>query len=559
MRASRDRTEHRVAVSAIYNANSTTNIVVDVQGYFTAAGQGGAVFTPGAGRAYDTRTGSRTPLGNNETRSIQIAGVAGVPVMGSGINAVVLTLTALKSTAGAGNATVWADGTTRPNTTSINFDETTIRTSTITVPLGANGKVSLNNVADATNYVIDVQGWYTNPQAPSISCPSPYATGSWVAAKPSSLTCTVTVAPADSSSNVVSVLSDASYTEFARSDSAAVTKSVSVSPDAGLHTITAVSTAPDGSDITTSYEFGLSYWSTTPIKPLLADGSTVSTTSLLSVASDGDLIPSDASIRYVIASTDGSVAAESGPVVGAWHVPAGALTAEQSYTWTATVTAPAAGATTASTVTSASWAFTVNSDVADDYAGAPTMTETSTETGTDTINPNDVQSPTITSGGSSTAASGGGVSSPSSVQVKAAKSTSKLLQASATKKVTGGRGSFRVSFSSVASINSKVTYANVDGESANYFTGKKPSKVTLTDYVNGSGIDLSASIGDGGPSVTIANSGKTIKWGSSTTKNKYVEHDWDRFSYSATYIQSITESATGTVTFGSSSWSTRAG
>ncbi len=73
----------------IYNSSSTTDLVVDNQGYFTAAGTGGAVFTPGAGRAYDTRTSGNTALGKNETRSIQIAGKAGVPVMGSGINAVV--------------------------------------------------------------------------------------------------------------------------------------------------------------------------------------------------------------------------------------------------------------------------------------------------------------------------------------------------------------------------------------------------------------------------------------------------------------------------------------
>ncbi|WP_144757276.1 hypothetical protein [Curtobacterium pusillum] len=542
----------------IANSSTTTNLLVDLQGYFTAAGQGGAVFTPSYGRAYDSRASGNTALAKNETRSIQVAGTAGVPVMGSGITAVTLTLIVAHG-GSAGYADVYADGKTNPGITAVNFQPDEIQTNTITVPLGANGKIALRNAAEATNYVVDVQGWYTNPQAPSISCPAPYAAGAWVAAKPSSLTCTVKVAPADSSSNVVSVLADADYTEFTRSDSAAVTKSVAVSPDAGLHTITAVSTAPDGSDITTSYEFGLGDWSAAPIRPLLADSSTASTTPLLSVASDGDLIPADASIRYTVISADGSVAADSGAVVGAWHIPADTLTAAQSYTWTATVTAPAAGATTTSTVTSPSWAFSTSSDVTDDYAGAPTMTETSTESGSDTINPDDVQSPTITTGGSSTTASGGSTSTPSSVQVKAAKSKSKLLQASATKKVTGGRGSFRVSFSSVATINSKVTYANVDGESANYFTGKKPNKVTLTDYVNGSGIDLSASIGDGGPSVTITNSGKTIKWGSSTTKNKYVEHDWDRFSYSATYIQSITESATGTVTFGSSSWSTRAG
>ncbi|RDI00978.1 hypothetical protein DEU32_1026 [Curtobacterium sp. AG1037] len=189
----------------VFNQDSTADLVLDIQGYFTAAGKGGAVFTPGAGRAYDTRTSGNTVMGKNETRSVQIAGKAGVPVMGSGINAVVLTLTALKSTAGSGNATVWADGTTRPNTTSINFDETTIRTNTITVPLGTTGKVSLNNVADATNYVIDVQGWYANPQAPTIVCKN-YANGFWAKELPSSpAVCGVTVPAAAFSGQQVRV------------------------------------------------------------------------------------------------------------------------------------------------------------------------------------------------------------------------------------------------------------------------------------------------------------------------------------------------------------------
>lgn len=243
----------------IYNANSTTNIVVDVQGYFTAAGQGGAVFTPGAGRAYDTRTGSRTPLGNNETRSIQIAGVAGVPVMGSGINAVVLTLTALKSTAGSGNATVWADGTTRPNTTSINFDQTTIRTNTITVPLGSNGKVALNNVADVTNYVIDVQGWYINPVAPKITCPNPYSAGSWSDAVPTTdIMCTVSMpATGDDAGMLIADVNGHDTIEQDMSAAGTSTLAFVVHPAPRWYDISATSSYSGGTGGETHYEFGL--------------------------------------------------------------------------------------------------------------------------------------------------------------------------------------------------------------------------------------------------------------------------------------------------------------
>jgi hypothetical protein len=243
----------------VYNANSTTNIVIDVQGYFTAAGTGGAVFTPGAGRIYDTRTGTRTALAKNETRSIQVAGVAGVPVMGSGINAVVLTLTALKSTVGAGNATVWADGTARPNTTSINFDETTIRTNTVTVPPGSNGKISLANVADATDYVIDVQGWYINPVAPTISCPSPYSSGTWTQVVPADdVICTVSMPNTGDADGVITTnVNDGDSTESAMSGTAATSVSVTVPAIAGWYVIDAESSYSNGDGGESTYGFGI--------------------------------------------------------------------------------------------------------------------------------------------------------------------------------------------------------------------------------------------------------------------------------------------------------------
>jgi hypothetical protein len=556
----------QVALSAdgkmtIANSSSTINLVIDLQGYFTAAGQTGAVFTPGTGRAYDSRATGNTILGKNETRSIQVAGAAGVPVMGSGITAVVLTL--IVSHGGSdGRAAVWADGTAKPDTTAINFQTDEIRTNTVTVPLGANGKISLNNVADATNYVIDVQGWYSNPQAPTITCASPYANGSWTAVKPSSLNCAVTAAPADSSESLVSVQVDADYTEFTRSETATVSKSVSVEPGAGVHNITAISTAADGTEVTTEYEFGLGDWTKSPFRSLPANEAITSATPLLRVISDGDLIPADAQLRYEIRAEDGSVKADSGPVVGEWHVPSATLTAGHTYQWDATVTAPAAGSTASTTITTPSWSFTTSADIADDYAGPTTATETAADEPTSIINPDDIQSPTISSDSSTTPAAratSGTADSPSSFTIQA-RAKEKLLNASRTKKIPSGRGHFRVAFSSVAYINSSATWGNVDGESSNYFTGrKKPAKLSLTDYVNGSGIDISASVGDGGPSITITNSGKTIKWPSSTTKYRYQSHDWDEFNYSADYIQSITESATGTVRFGGSTWSTRAG
>lgn len=226
----------------IFNDNSTTNIVVDIQGYFTAAGAGGAVFTPAAGRVYDTRTAGNTVMGTNETRPIQVAGVSGIPVMGSGIVAVVLTMTSLKSTSGGGNATVWADGTPRPSTTAINFDETTIRTNTITVPLGANGKISLGSVGGPTNYVFDIQGWYVNPTAPVISCPPEYTPGGWTNALPKmDVVCTITAAPAtDDATSLFITVDGEPKAASASSTTSSTSVAVAIPAKVGWHEVDAV-------------------------------------------------------------------------------------------------------------------------------------------------------------------------------------------------------------------------------------------------------------------------------------------------------------------------------
>lgn len=242
----------QVALSAdgkmtIANSSSTVNLVIDLQGYFTAAGQTGAVFTPGTGRAFDSRATGNTILAKNETRSIQIAGTAGVPVMGSGITAVVLTLIVAHG-GSDGRAAVWADGATKPDTTAINFQADEIRTNTVTVPLGDNGKISLNNVADATDYVIDVQGWYADPTAPTIACPAGYASGTWVDTLPAAaITCTVTAAPAaDSDTILVATIDGDPLDTMAVSTAAPTSLSVTIPSKAGWHEIdAAIATGSD--------------------------------------------------------------------------------------------------------------------------------------------------------------------------------------------------------------------------------------------------------------------------------------------------------------------------
>jgi hypothetical protein len=350
----------------VFNQDSTADLLLDVQGYFTAAGKGGAVFTPGAGRAYDTRTSGNTVMGKNETRSIQIAGKAGVPVMGSGINAVVLTLTSLKSTAGSGNATVWADGTTRPNTTSINFDETTIRTNTITVPLGANGKVSLSNVADATNYVLDVQGWYADPSMAAINCAS-YAAGSWSTTIPATVDCTVTAPAASATGQAVQISAPGSSQTVALGTAGATSNSVSFAPIGGENPIYATVLDDSGNVINENvYTLGFGDWAAAPLSATPDAGAHVTPPVVLSVAA-GNAAAFRDDVTFAFSVSD---AADMGNVV--WSatsaaqtvsVPSGVLGSGATYYWTVTAAGSTDWSGTQKTSTTSPQSFTTDGAV----------------------------------------------------------------------------------------------------------------------------------------------------------------------------------------------------
>jgi hypothetical protein len=242
----------------IANAKGTINLVIDIQGYFTAAGTGGAVFTPAAGRLLDTRASGQTIVGQNETRVIATAGQAGIPVMGSGITAVAFTVTAVHTQSTNGRAIMWADGTTMPNTTAVYYAGVSIRSNTVIVPLGANGKIDLYNLGDPTNYVLDLQGWYVNPKVPAISCPS-VAVGAWTS-NPSgtAISCSVTGAPAsDSGSSLITLVDDVPYGTTPLSTTAPTGMTIPVPGRAGWHRVTAIMLMESGDSTEQEIAFGL--------------------------------------------------------------------------------------------------------------------------------------------------------------------------------------------------------------------------------------------------------------------------------------------------------------
>ena len=116
-------------------------------------------------RVLDTRTGTGTngvvaQIAPNHSVKLKIAGVG--PVPGTGVTAVVLTLTATNDP-GNGFVTAYPDGENVPNTSSLNYAGNVNVPNLVTVQLGADGTVDLFNggtSAKPIDLVADLEGYY---------------------------------------------------------------------------------------------------------------------------------------------------------------------------------------------------------------------------------------------------------------------------------------------------------------------------------------------------------------------------------------------------------------
>jgi hypothetical protein len=149
----------------IYNHSGSTNVIVDLEGYFAPAsagsGQGSYVpLTPA--RITDTRSGSGFPnagstLGPNGSLNIQVGGVGGVPSTGAA--AAVLNVTVTNTTS-ASYLTAYPQGAGRPLASNLNWKAGTTVANRVVVPLSSTGMITLYNYAGDANVVVDVNGYF---------------------------------------------------------------------------------------------------------------------------------------------------------------------------------------------------------------------------------------------------------------------------------------------------------------------------------------------------------------------------------------------------------------
>jgi hypothetical protein len=150
---------------SIYNFSGTTDVVVDLEGYYgTPTSDAGQFFPLTPARITDTRAASTYPnsgmtLGPDSTLPVQVTGVGGVPA--TGVSAVELNVTATNTSA-ASFFTVYPAGGGLPLASNLNWNAGTTIPNRVVVPVGAGGVVDIYNYVGTADAVVDVDGYFSD-------------------------------------------------------------------------------------------------------------------------------------------------------------------------------------------------------------------------------------------------------------------------------------------------------------------------------------------------------------------------------------------------------------
>jgi hypothetical protein len=139
---------------SFFNFAGVTDLVVDVNGYFTdATGSGKRFNALSPARIADTRA-SNQKLGPAGTLSVQVGGVG----VSSGATAAILNVTATNPTA-SGFLTVFPGGTP-PTASDLNFTTGQTIPNLVVATLSSTGSVTIYNSSGSTDVVVDLVGWF---------------------------------------------------------------------------------------------------------------------------------------------------------------------------------------------------------------------------------------------------------------------------------------------------------------------------------------------------------------------------------------------------------------
>jgi len=147
----------------VYNATGSVHVIVDVLGWFAAAGDFVGL-TPA--RLLDTRPNGVTTDGVQQAQgtvgaassiTVQVLNRGGVPV--AGVTAVAINVTAVAPSA-SGFITVHPSNTSRPDASNLNTAPGRTLPNMVIVPVAPDGTITIYNHSGATHLLVDVLGWF---------------------------------------------------------------------------------------------------------------------------------------------------------------------------------------------------------------------------------------------------------------------------------------------------------------------------------------------------------------------------------------------------------------
>jgi hypothetical protein len=157
---------------SLWNAVGSVNVAVDVNGWFSNTGPPSAlVLGLLPTRICDTRAGNAGDTGCRKgtvsaghVLTINVAGVAGIPVLGRADSpvAIVANVTAVNATTGT-YVTVYPgpSGASTPLASDLNVPSLAPVTNLVVVEVGADGTINLFNAVGSVNLIVDVLGYYS--------------------------------------------------------------------------------------------------------------------------------------------------------------------------------------------------------------------------------------------------------------------------------------------------------------------------------------------------------------------------------------------------------------
>jgi hypothetical protein len=159
----------------IYNAFGSTDVIVDVEGYFgpnTTASTAGLYNPIVPQRLVDTRQSPTNPtpyggktLGPGTTLNVQVTGVGSIPA--AGVSAVVLNLTSTNTTSNGGYFTIYPTGVTPPTASNLNWTQGLTIANRVIVPVSSAGQITIANAIGSADAILDVTGWFTDGTQPN--------------------------------------------------------------------------------------------------------------------------------------------------------------------------------------------------------------------------------------------------------------------------------------------------------------------------------------------------------------------------------------------------------